>query len=60
MYVRLVKASSILDIGQLIKSVWDRQQKNFGFLSRLCLLRGAGGQDKSAKNRQFPDESLLL
>ena len=38
----------------------DRRQKTFGFLSRLCLLRGAGGQDKSAKNRQFPDKSLLF
>ena len=23
--------------------------KTFGFFSRLCLLRGVGGQDKSAK-----------
>ena len=43
----------------------DRQQKTFGFHSRLCLLRGGGGggegdQDKSAKNGQFPDESLLF
>ena len=38
----------------------DRRQKTFRFLSRLCLLRGGGGQDKSAKNGQFPDESLLF
>ena len=39
----------------------DRQQKTFGFHSRLCLLRGGeGDQDKSAKNGQFPDESLLF
>ena len=28
----------------------DRQQKTFTFFSRLCLLRGGGGQDKSTKN----------
>ena len=28
----------------------DRQQITFEFFSRLCLLRGGGGQDKSAKN----------
>ena len=33
--------------------------KTFGFLSRLCLLRGGEGQDKSAKNGQFQDESLF-
>ena len=38
----------------------DRPQKKFGFLSRLCLLRGGGGQDKSAKNSQFADKSLLF
>ena len=40
--------------------VRDRRQKTFEFLSSLCLLRGGGGQAKSAKNCQFPDESLLF
>ena len=31
----------------------DRRQKTSGFLSRLCLLRGGGGQDKSAKIVNF-------
>ena len=30
----------------VILALRDRRQKNFSFLSRLCLLRGAGGQDK--------------
>ena len=38
----------------------DRRQKTLELLSRLCLLRWGGGQDKSAKNCQFPDESLLF
>ena len=44
----------------LFTIIRDRRQKTFGFLSRLCLLRGGGGQDKSAKKCQFPDESLLF
>ena len=35
-------------------------QKSFEFLSRVCLLRGEGGQGKSAKNCLFPDKSLLF
>ena len=35
-------------------------KKNFGFLSRPCLLREGGGQVKSAKNCQFPYENMLF
>ena len=35
---------------KITKQVRDRRQKTFEFFSRLCLLRGGGGQDKSAKN----------
>ena len=41
--------------------VRNHQQKNFGFLSKLCLLRErGGGLDKSAKKFRFPGESLLF
>ena len=45
-----IKEGSKKKVQQTTAEVRDRRQKTFGFLSRLCLLRGGGGQDKSAKN----------
>ena len=55
-----IKEESKKKVQQTTAEVRDRRQKTFGFLSRLCLLRVGGGQGKSAKNCQFPDESLLF
>ena len=49
-----------LKIYSLVLRFRDRQRKIFEFLSRFCKLSGGGGQDKSAKNCQFLDESLLF
>ena len=48
---------SVNELQRFLGMVREHQQKNFTFLSSHCLLSGGGGQDKSAKKCQFPDES---